>query len=80
MGCPVITTSIGAKGFPLKNGFESLIADSVEDFLGALTKLTSSTEIRVRLATNARRMIERDFSWNIIGAELLDVVTPALAP
>src|SRR6267143_1626482 len=67
MGCPVITTSIGAKGFPLKNGSESLIADSVEDFLGALTKLISSIEIRVRLAANARRMIERDFSWYIIG-------------
>ncbi|HYR42439.1 MAG TPA: glycosyltransferase family 4 protein [Terriglobia bacterium] len=78
MGCPVITTSIGAKGFPLKNGIESLIADSAKDFIAALTELISSIDIRMRLATNARRMIERDFSWNIIGAQLFDVVTPRL--
>ena len=74
MACPVITTSVGAKGFPLKHGHEALIADDAEQFTAALRGLLSSIDIRVRLGANARQMIEEEFSWNRIGKELLDLV------
>ena len=80
MGCPVITTPVGARGFPLKNGVESLVVESVEDFVAALRKLISFSEIRVSLGNAARRMIERDFTWDSIGTQLLDVVRLASGP
>ena len=80
MACPVITTPVGARGFPLKNGVESLVVESVEDFVAALRKLISFSEIRVSLGNAARRMIERDFTWDSIGKQLLDVVRLASGP
>ena len=74
MGCPAITSSLGAAGFPVKNGVEALIADTAEDFTAALRQLVSSEQMRRQLGENARRMIVRDFSWQRIGQQLLDLV------
>jgi glycosyltransferase involved in cell wall biosynthesis len=77
MGCPVITTTIGGKGFPLKNEMDALIADTDGEFVAALRQLIASVELRRQLGANGRQMIERNFSWNRIAAQLLEVVSPA---
>jgi glycosyltransferase involved in cell wall biosynthesis len=74
MACPVITSSLGASGFPLRNGKEALIADTEDDFAAALRRLLSSEELRRELGNNARQMIMRDFTWERIGEELLECV------
>ncbi len=74
MASPVITTSVGAKGFPLQNGIHSLIADNEKDFIASLHRLISFRDLRVRLATNALEMIKQCFTWDRIGCDLLDVV------
>ena len=74
MGCPVITSSIGAAGFPVRNGVDALIADTAHDFAAALRQLISSKQLRRNLGENARQMIVRDFSWQRIGEQLLDLV------
>jgi glycosyltransferase involved in cell wall biosynthesis len=75
MGCPVITTSVGAKGFPLQNGIEALLADTDVEFVAALQQLLSSSDLRARLGGNARRMIEREFDWSRIAVQLTDIVS-----
>ena len=74
MGCPVITTSTGAKGFPVSSGSDVLIADTASQFVASLTQARSSLTLRRQLGLNARRMIERRFSWGTIGQELRDVI------
>lgn len=74
MGCPVICTSLGASGFPVRTEIEALLAENAEDFASALRRLVSSRELRRLLGANAREMIVRDFSWQQVGAQLLDLV------
>jgi glycosyltransferase involved in cell wall biosynthesis len=74
MACPVITTTIGARGFPTKHGSRALIANTHEEYVAALTRLIGSPELRHQLGTNARQMIEQDFSWERVGARLLEVI------
>ena len=74
MGCPTITSSIGAAGFPVRNDVEALIADTAVDFVAALRRLISSEQLRRNLGKNAVQMIVRDFSWQRIGGQLLDLV------
>jgi len=74
MTSPVVTTSVGAKGFPLQNGIHSLIANSETEFIAALRQLIALPDLRVRLATNALRMIEQGFTWHRIGCDLLELV------
>jgi glycosyltransferase involved in cell wall biosynthesis len=73
MGCPVITTTIGAKGFPAGHGLRALIANTDKECVAALARLICSPELRHQLGENARRMIEQNFSWERVGAKLLEV-------
>jgi glycosyltransferase involved in cell wall biosynthesis len=77
MACPVVTTSIGAMGFPVRNGIEAFVADTVEPFTGALHQLISSETLRRYMGRNSREMIERHFTWARIGEEFLEVVNGA---
>jgi glycosyltransferase involved in cell wall biosynthesis len=80
MACPVVTTSIGAMGFPIRDGIEALVADNVEDFTSALRQLIASEDLRRRMGDRAREMILRDFSWITLGDQFLQVVKPAGKP
>jgi glycosyltransferase involved in cell wall biosynthesis len=75
MGCPVITTSVGALGFPIRSGIEALVANSAEEFRVALTRLTASEELRRTLGRNAREMVVKHFDWAQIGAAFNDMLS-----
>lgn len=74
MSCPVVTTTIGALGFPVRNGVEAFIADDVESFSKSLIQLVSSEDLRRRIGENARRMILEEFTWEKIGKQFLDTL------
>jgi glycosyltransferase involved in cell wall biosynthesis len=74
MACPVVTTSPGAAGYPIRSGVDAFLADTVDDFASALRQIISSEELRRHLGQNARDMIVRDFTWNRIGRQLLNLV------
>ena len=77
MACPVITTRIGAAGFPIQSGQEAFLAETPVEYERALRRLISDMELRRRIGQNARRMILDRFTWSRIGGELLDVVAEA---
>lgn len=77
MGCPVITSSIGAFGYPIRSGREAMIANSAEEFRDALARLISSESLRSSVGAAGREMILRDFDWTQIARQFLEVVQPA---
>jgi len=74
MGAAVITTSLGAAGFPITNGEEAIIADTADEFRSAVARLSSSSELRARMGKSARQMMIDHFSWEVIGNQFLDLV------
>jgi glycosyltransferase involved in cell wall biosynthesis len=74
MACPVVTTSIGAMGFPIRSGVHAFLADTAGDFAASLRQVISSEKLRRSLGQNARDMIVRDFTWQSIGRQLLELV------
>ncbi len=77
MACPVITTSVGALGFPVRPGTEALIANSPEEFRSALSQLAGSEGLRREIGFHGREMILREFTWERIGPLMRDVVSCA---
>jgi glycosyltransferase involved in cell wall biosynthesis len=77
MACPVITTRVGAMGFPVDPGVNMLIAQTADEFTAALRRLTAEPRLRRLLGDNARTMILERFDWSRIGKEYLDVVEAA---
>ena len=74
MGCPVITTSVGAAGFRIVNGRHAMIADTPELFRAAVQTLIASRELRAHMGSEGRQMILDNFTWNRIGRQFLDLV------
>jgi glycosyltransferase involved in cell wall biosynthesis len=74
MGCPVITTTVGAIGFPIEDGVQALIANTAAEFEVALRRLIQSEDERRRLGERARQMIIERFTWDRIAEDLWGVV------
>lgn len=69
-GKAVVSTSIGAEGIRYTNGENILIADTAELFATRVIELLENKELRSRLGTNARKLAEKEYSWQIIGKRL----------
>lgn len=66
-GLPVVTTWIGAEGFELTSGFNTLIADEPQTFAEAVAQLYSQKELWQSLSKHGRHLIEKSFTPEIIG-------------
>jgi glycosyltransferase involved in cell wall biosynthesis len=62
MGCPVVSTSIGVEGLPVEAGRHYRRADTPSEFLSAILGLIREREARETLSTEARRLVEENFS------------------
>ena len=78
MSCPVITTGLGAQGFPISNGQQAIIAGTPSEFRASLAGLLSSPALRIRLGEEARKMIVQHFDWETLGPEFLALVEQKL--
>jgi glycosyltransferase involved in cell wall biosynthesis len=72
-GVPVVSTTIGAEGLPVVHGESILIADEAEAFADAVLTLLQSPEARGALATHARELLVRSYSWESVTANFLDL-------
>ena len=62
-GLPVVSTTLGAEGLPVRDGETVLLADNAEAFAGAVTRLLTCTELRHRIGTAGRMLLEKEFTW-----------------
>ncbi|MBS60738.1 MAG: hypothetical protein CL606_05450 [Anaerolineaceae bacterium] len=63
---PIVSTTIGAEGFPITSGKEILIADTPEDIVRAINSLLCSEDDRVVLGKAARAFVSNKYRWQTI--------------
>lgn len=63
MGVPVVATTIGAEGLPLRNGEHLAIADTADEQASAICRLLGDPAYAARLAANALRHVQEHCSW-----------------
>ena len=74
LGTPVVSTTKGAEGLEVRDGENILIADSPTEFAKRVVDLLRSPELRARLATAGRRLVESKHDWEVVGQELRALV------
>ncbi len=72
MGIPVVSTTIGAEGLPVRNEEHLLIADSPEDQAAAITRLLQNPHFASKLAGNALKWVREHGSWDSVTNRFLD--------
>lgn len=71
MGKAVVSTSIGCEGLDARDGENILIRDTPAEFARAVQAVLSDADLRARLGAAARRIAEREYSWEVIGERML---------
>lgn len=69
-GVPVISFPQRLEGLDVKDKKHLLIAVEGSDFKPKLEAVLDDLELRKRLARNARELVEREYSWRVIGNNL----------
>jgi glycosyltransferase involved in cell wall biosynthesis len=64
MARPVISTSIGAEGLPLRNGEDLLIADGPGEFGEAVIRVLADPGFAARIGERSRRVVCEQFDWD----------------
>jgi glycosyltransferase involved in cell wall biosynthesis len=62
MGTPVVSTSLGVEGLPVRAGEHFLEADAPGDFAQCVLRLLAEPVLRRTLTAKARRLVEENFS------------------
>jgi glycosyltransferase involved in cell wall biosynthesis len=62
-GLPVVSTTIGAEGLPVRDGETVLLADGAEAFANAVTRLLTCMELRRSIGSAGRLLLEKEFTW-----------------
>lgn len=65
LGLPSLMTPTGARGLPIEDGVTGLIA-APEELPARLRALLADAELRRRIGTGGRRLVERQFDWRQI--------------
>ena len=70
---PIVSTTIGAEGFPITDGHELLLADSPDEQARAVCSLIADSQARARLGTAGRAFVEANYQWHEIVPRLQKV-------
>ena len=77
-GMPVVSTSKGVEGLPVRDGTHLLIADTYDEFAAATLRLQSDHDLASRLGEEGRRLVAERFTWEARGPALRALVTDLL--
>jgi len=69
-GIPVISTKIGITGLDVKNNENVLIANTAQEFINAILKITSNKKLYQKIQTNAYLLIKEKYNWQVISKDL----------
>jgi glycosyltransferase involved in cell wall biosynthesis len=69
-GKAIVSTSIGCEGISVTPGKNIIIADSPELFAQEIITLLKDRDKREKIGTAAREMVEKDYSWDVIGEKM----------
>lgn len=61
-GIPIVSTTLGAEGIPVKDNEDILIADTKEQFADAIIKLIGNKNISKKISKNCKKLIEENYS------------------
>ncbi len=78
MGAPVVSTSFASSGLCLKHRKNILLADTPDAFAECIKEALSSVRLRKSLSIAGVDIVNKIYSWNVIGRSLRDSYDDAL--
>jgi polysaccharide biosynthesis protein PslH len=74
VGTPVVSTTKGAEGLSVENGQNILIADEPGHFAECVIRLLSQKDLRDCLSSNAIKLMQEVYDWQVVMPRFLGLV------
>ena len=68
MEIPIVSTTIGIEGLPVRHDLELLVADEPDAFAASVVRLLREPALGARLATNAATRVRAEFGWREVAS------------
>lgn len=78
LGKAVASTTLGCEGIAVRDGEHLLIGDDAETFAARIVELFGDDQLRTRLGTAGRRLMESRYSWDFAGARMNELYWKAV--
>lgn len=79
VGCPVVSTSIGAEGLFGENGKEFILADDAKSFAEACFGLSNDNEKKIKIVSNASKTVDKNYSLTAVCEKRLNIYKKLIA-
>ncbi len=73
MGKAIVSTTVGAEGFPVVDGQELLLADEPEEFAAAVLKLLANPTHRTQIGARGQAFARANYGWAALVPQLEQV-------
>ncbi len=70
MGVPIVSTTVGAEGFPVVHGQELILADEPEQFAQEILDLLANPTRRAKLGAAGRTFAQANYGWDTLIPQL----------
>lgn len=77
--CPVVSTTIGAFGYDVRNREEILLADTPEEFASACVDLCQNPELGKSLSERAHQQFLRQWTWDSLESAVAEAVEECIS-
>jgi polysaccharide biosynthesis protein PslH len=77
---PIISTTVGAEGLPVRNDAELLLADSPPAFAAAVVRVLEDEEFAFHLGRRSAQLVREQFGWNRVAQRFAEICESARAP
>ena len=70
---PVISTTVGAEGLPVRDGKELMLADDPKAFADAVVRVLSDSTLATQLGKSAAELVRQNFGWRGVSENMAQV-------
>jgi len=75
---PIISTTVGAEGLPVRNESELLLADSPAEFAAAVVRTLTDQEFAFHLGRRAAILVRQEFGWRRVAQRFAELCEQTL--
>jgi sugar transferase (PEP-CTERM/EpsH1 system associated) len=75
---PIISTTVGAEGLPVRNESELLLADSPAEFAAAVVRALTDQEFAFHLGRRAATLVRQEFGWRRVAQRFAEICEQTL--
>jgi glycosyltransferase involved in cell wall biosynthesis len=75
---PIVSTTIGAEGLPVRDGSHLLLADTPQAFAAAVVRVLTDKPFAAALGQSAARLVREEFGWQRVAASFTEISREAV--